>query len=70
MLESVQPPNGPRLSCGNVKSVPCRLLRGRDGRSYQFLLSFARRKAGSFSASLSRWLGSKRMEVNLYTLSD
>ena len=52
-------PNVPRLSCGNVQPVPCRMLRGRDRYSFQFLLSFARRKAGSFSASLSRWLGSR-----------
>ena len=35
-MNALLSPNVPRLSCGNVQSVRCRLLRGRDSCSFQF----------------------------------
>jgi len=49
-----QPPNEPELTCGNVQPVPCRLLRGRDGCSFQFLLAFARRKSDGWFRQVER----------------
>ena len=53
--------NVPRLSCGNVQPGPCRLLRGRDGCSFQSLKMFARRNAdGWFRQSEAITLGLER----------